>query len=1119
MSSCRTCGMASEPRRESSRNTSPDRATARWALIPVLCSVWALAVPSARAAESGYTTGNASGAGATWNDAAFPYDTTFTDANLTASGGGRAVNIGGTDVSEAGEVYNFVFGIPSGATIAGIQVRVEGSSSTAGTTTFQIGLSGNNGASWFEKSASFTGTTDTPSVYGSTTDLWGTTWTSTQVDSTHFRVRIYRTGISTADLRIDRLQVNVTYSVSPTLTTSGFMRVKSGTYNGNGVDGRAVTGLGFQPDLVIVVSGATCANLGSPNNCGHDTVLRSSTMGAGLSKATNQYGQYPNLLSKRITSLDADGFTVGHPADHNPTNDDGAAQPYHCANHNGVTYYWVAFKAAPGEMALGTYVGSGSDTRDPLSPGLLFQPDYVLVMPGNGERVFHRTKDMTSPADSSYDLLGNKFCSSGCTGGLAAISSMQANGFTVGPRANVSGVTYHYVVWKAAAGRTAVGTFTGNGSDSRQFTAANGNGIGLQPEYLSVTRGTTTTTSPGSTTNVRVGATGASSDLSLLYYYSSDSALTPTDRIQKLLADGFELGTSTDVNSSTSPNTYYYVAFAGANPSGSPTTNYRSIGAGGSYSSSTVAVTNASTTVNGNFTQWLTNRRGTGDVFTIDYVNYYTVARVLSETQLELTQTYQGTTNSNVGYSISRQFSTLQAWEDCISKATTCTYFPVASANLVADNRVEIGVAFPGGDFSTLVIDGSITGPTNTITLTTDLRYRHKGILNGGVRLNNSGNNGDAIEIKDDHVTVEWIEVGWGNIDGISVGSPTSTDNKIVLRSNLFHDMSLPTPTAAAVIVESPHTSLDLYNNFMYQFYGNGLKLDPGASWAATSVIRILNNTMYFVSSATCPGVNCRVAYRSMQSANANVLLRNNIASNRGPGDSGSGFDVPARNAASSNNLAGLGDASGVNHSTAGTGLEAEPSFEGTSVHLTAGSPGIDQGADLSAIIPRLDIDAQTRPAGTAWDIGADEYNGFTAVRLASFRARGFDSAVFVEWETASELDNLGFHLYRGLSENGPWERLTQTLIPGLGSSPEGKRYSFLDAGLRNGATYFYRLEDLDRAGRVTSHGPVSATPLAGAGAPPSEPARPEPTPTPGPPEPGPEGAPPSELDRARRPG
>ena len=30
------------------------------------------------------------------------------------------------------------------------------------------------------------------------------------------------------------------------------MRVKSGTYTGDGVNGRAITGLGFRPDLVLV---------------------------------------------------------------------------------------------------------------------------------------------------------------------------------------------------------------------------------------------------------------------------------------------------------------------------------------------------------------------------------------------------------------------------------------------------------------------------------------------------------------------------------------------------------------------------------------------------------------------------------------------------------------------------------------------------------------------------------------------------------------------------------------------------------------------------------------------------------------------------------------------------
>jgi hypothetical protein len=107
-----------------------------------------------------------------------------------------------------------------------------------------------------------------------------------------------------------------------------------------------------------------------------------------------------------------------------------------------------------------------------------------------------------------------------------------------------------------------------------------------------------------------------------------------------------------------------------------------------------------------------------------------------------------------------------------------------------------------------------------------------------------------------------------------------------------------------------------------------------------------------------------------------------------------------------------------------------------------------------------------------------------TAVSLASFGARGYESAVLVEWETASELDNLGFHLYRGASADGPWTKLNASIIPGLGSSPEGKQYRWVDGGLSNGTTYFYRLEDVDRHGQVTSHGPVSATPVAGLGEP-----------------------------------
>ena len=104
-----------------------------------------------------------------------------------------------------------------------------------------------------------------------------------------------------------------------------------------------------------------------------------------------------------------------------------------------------------------------------------------------------------------------------------------------------------------------------------------------------------------------------------------------------------------------------------------------------------------------------------------------------------------------------------------------------------------------------------------------------------------------------------------------------------------------------------------------------------------------------------------------------------------------------------------------------------------------------------------------------------------TAVRLQSFAATGGDASVLLEWRTASELDNIGFHVYRSPSEQGPWTRLTSSLIPGLGSSAVGQAYSYRDLGLQNGTRYFYRLEDIDAASKATSHGPVSAAPTAAA--------------------------------------
>jgi hypothetical protein len=116
---------------------------------------------------------------------------------------------------------------------------------------------------------------------------------------------------------------------------------------------------------------------------------------------------------------------------------------------------------------------------------------------------------------------------------------------------------------------------------------------------------------------------------------------------------------------------------------------------------------------------------------------------------------------------------------------------------------------------------------------------------------------------------------------------------------------------------------------------------------------------------------------------------------------------------------------------------------------------------------------------------GVDEYSPFTAgnhneptlIELASFTATAHDGYVLVEWETASEIDNTGFNLWRSEAEAGLYTRLNADLIPARGGPTTGASYSYDDEAVTNGVTYWYKLEDVDIHGVSTFHGPVSATP------------------------------------------
>ncbi|MCF6148555.1 MAG: hypothetical protein E3K37_07845 [Candidatus Kuenenia sp.] len=96
------------------------------------------------------------------------------------------------------------------------------------------------------------------------------------------------------------------------------------------------------------------------------------------------------------------------------------------------------------------------------------------------------------------------------------------------------------------------------------------------------------------------------------------------------------------------------------------------------------------------------------------------------------------------------------------------------------------------------------------------------------------------------------------------------------------------------------------------------------------------------------------------------------------------------------------------------------------------------------------------------------------AVELTSFTATAFEEEILLEWETATEIDNAGFNLYRAKRKGGLYTRINNELIEARGDSVSGANYSYLDILDRSGR-YFYKLEDIDTNGNSTMHGPVKA--------------------------------------------
>ena len=109
--------------------------------------------------------------------------------------------------------------------------------------------------------------------------------------------------------------------------------------------------------------------------------------------------------------------------------------------------------------------------------------------------------------------------------------------------------------------------------------------------------------------------------------------------------------------------------------------------------------------------------------------------------------------------------------------------------------------------------------------------------------------------------------------------------------------------------------------------------------------------------------------------------------------------------------------------------------------------------------------------------LGAKSDNSLP-VELSTFTATAGDGQVTLEWATESEIENLGFNIYRSQNHNDQLSMINDQLIPGAGNSSQRHEYEYVDKDLTNGVTYWYKLEDVDYSGNTELHGSVSATPV-----------------------------------------
>ncbi len=300
------------------------------------------------------------------------------------------------------------------------------------------------------------------------------------------------------------------YETRQSFTTPGLC-ASFGSYVGDGVTGRDLVGLGYNPDFLIIKSAGST-----------DAVIASSTMPSGKAKL----GSGSTALQTGYVTLITNGFEVSNNS---------------AVNANGTTYHFLAFEAGS-ELAVGSYTGNGGANS---ITGLAFDPEVVFLMGDDGTFTGSPTAGDKFAMHMST-IPGNGVTAEGSPRNI--VSSFNAGGYTIGSEANNNGSTYHY----AAFGIT---------NNQKQNVYAAGNNVNNHETVVEADFSPNIVFATSNLGNRPWYFRSQSMNTNESFVFGPSSSSTTA--IRNFTDDGFTKGVNSDINASGTGNDHSYFAMRG----------------------------------------------------------------------------------------------------------------------------------------------------------------------------------------------------------------------------------------------------------------------------------------------------------------------------------------------------------------------------------------------------------------------------------------------------------------------------------------------------------------------------------------------------------------------------